>query len=174
LAQLSFWNSSGPLYRIALGDIPWQAVTQATPAEEVGAILRADRRPGMRVLSLFESRTWHLRGVDSIPYHVNEGSPTLLALHRALASRSLCRWMADERVTHIVLDTATPRLTPPYFVKGYSEDDYDRDLYLLNRFLGSSAELRRNVRGTLIFELRPPGDCHDPELDIPGAKPVVP
>jgi hypothetical protein len=59
-------------------------------------------------------------------------------------------------------------------VEGYSADDYERDLFLLNRFLGSSAELRREVRGVLLFELRPQRDCSDPELDIPGTKPAVP
>ena len=163
LALVTSWTASGPLYRIAFGDIPAQAVMNSTAAEEVGAMLRAEPRRPIRALALFESRTWHLRGVDSIPYHVHEGSPTLLAVHRALGARSLCRWLNEARVTHIVANTSTPRVTRPFFVEGYTAQDYARDLELLNHFLGSSAVLLRDVRGTLLFELHPPGQCRDPE-----------
>lgn len=135
----------------------------ATPAEEVGAILRAERKRPTRALVLFESRAWHLRGVDSIPYHVDEGSPTLLAVHRTLGARSLCRWLEEAVVTHIVVNTVTPRTTLSFFVEGYTAEDYGRDLDLLNRFVGSSAMLLRDVRGTLLFEPRPPRRCRDPE-----------
>jgi hypothetical protein len=167
LGQLWFWNGSGSLYRMALGNIPWTSVTQATPVEVVGTRLRALRRPGIKVLCLFESRTWQLRGMDSISYHLNEGSPVLLAVHRALASRGLCRWLSEEGVTHLVVNTRAAE--PPTFVDGYSRSDWSRDLDLLNRFLASSADLRDDVGGTLLFELRPRDECRDPEPGVPAA-----
>jgi hypothetical protein len=161
LGQLWFWNASGALYRMALGDISWASITQATPVEVVGTRLRALRRPGIKVLCLFESRTWHLRGMDSISYHLNEGSPALLAVHRALASRSLCRWLSEKGVTHLVVNARAAK--PPTFVDGYSASDWSHDVDRLNRFLASSAELRDDVGGTLLFELRSRGECRDPE-----------
>lgn len=163
LGQLWLWNGSGPLYRMAFGDISWDSIVQATPAEALGSLLRGLHRPGTKVLCLFEGRTWHFRGIDVISYHLNEGSPALLAVHRALQSRSLCRWLSDEKVTHLVVNTLAPRRSSPTFVDGYSAEDWAHDLDLLNRFLGSSTFLRKNVGGTMLFELGPADACRDPD-----------
>ena len=62
-----------------------------------------------------------------------------------------------------MVNTTMPRINRPFFVEGYTAEDYGRDLDLLNHFLGTSAVLRRDVRGILLFEARPPEQCRDPE-----------
>ena len=65
------------------------------------------------------------------------------------------------------MDTTVPRRVPPYFVEGYSEEDYRHDLDLLNRFLISSALLRKDISGTLLFDLRSASECREPDAGSP-------
>lgn len=168
--QLEVWQRDFRYaYRAAVGDIPWSRVEQVTPAERLGERLRRGRFDRLRVLALFESRTWHLRGVDSIPYHVNQGAPTLLAVHRALAERRLCRWLEEQRVTHVLLNAGTLRSSSPSFVEGYSRQDYESDLLALDAFLGSSAALLAREGDSYLLQLG--GSCREPPLPGPAGAP---
>jgi len=159
--QVDFWNRSGATWRAALGDLPWREIERAEPLEHLGDVLRAEARPDLRVLPLFESRAWHLRGVDSIAYQNNEAAPVLIEIHRALAERRLCRWLAEERVTHVVVTRTPPRGFRPMFVAGYAASDFEDDLRRLAAFLGTSARVRARAGDSALFELLPAAQCRE-------------
>lgn len=159
-AQLETWQRDYRFaWRAALGDLPWPAIAQLTPVERLGELLRGGDATGVRVLCLMESRSWHLRGVDSIPYHVDQGSPALLAFHRARVAGRLCRWLEEQRVTHLVFNARTGA---PVFVPGYSREDYLDDLAALDAFLASSAVELAGEQETWLFRVAPPGQCREP------------
>jgi hypothetical protein len=160
--QIAFWNGSGLSYRVAFGDVPRAEIVLAEPLERIGEVLRADPRPDLRVLPLFESRLWHLRGVDSVPNQVNEASPVLLAVHRALDERRFCRWLAEQRVTHLVFDATSTRTYRPIFVDGYSAADYQDDVRRLGAFLTSSARMQARAAEASLWELLPADQCREP------------
>ena len=155
LGQVGFWNGSGSAYRMALGDIPLNLVRGETPAELIGDLLRAQGRPDLKVLPLFESRAWHLRGVSSIPYHIIDAAPVLLEVHRALRAGELCAWLEGHRITHVLVNDTAARNAWPTFVDGYGQADYEEDLRQLREFLASSTDLRAAIGGVFLYELRP-------------------
>ena len=134
-AQLPVWTALPQRYGTALGRL---SVSDA-PAARVGQRLRAELTSGDRVVLLFEPRAWFFRGLDYVPYHLGDGSPLLVAIHRA-RREGLDALFRDLGATHFVVNTRLGPQTTPYFVPAYSHDSFETDLAVLNEFLGRRTE----------------------------------
>lgn len=146
---------------VALGRVRPERVARLDVAERVGDRLRAELPPGARVLPLFESRAWHLRGVSAPYFHVNQGAPLWAELHDARVRRGLCAWVARERFTHVLVNLPAYRASPPYAAPGYRDADIMADMRAALSLLRGSAELWFEDAGVQVWRLRA-GACAEP------------
>lgn len=150
-----FSPSLGPVLRVALGPVAPSRVERLEPAERLGEVLRRQLPRGARVLSLFESRTWHLRGVDSVFFHVNQGAPSWAELHDARVAGRLCAWMRGRGVTHVLINTAMYQRTPPVAVDGYQDADIIADMRETLRLMRRASTVAFREEGIAVYAIDP-------------------
>jgi hypothetical protein len=148
-----FSPSLGPVLRVALGSIAPSRVERLEPAERLGDALRQGLPRGARVLSLFESRAWHLRGIDTVFFHVNQGAPSWAELHDARVQGRLCAWLRGRGVTHVLVNTTMYQRTPPTAVDGYGDADIVADMRETLRLMRRAATVAFREEGMTVFAL---------------------
>ena len=155
LAWSVFSPSLGPVVRVALGPIAPSRVERLEPAARLGETLRQQLPPGARVLSLFESRAWYLRGFDQVFFHVNQGAPSWAELHDARVRGRLCAWLSDRGVTHVLINSTMYQRTPPTAVGPYQDADIMADMRATLRLLQQSATVAFREQGIVVYALDP-------------------
>ncbi len=146
---------------VALGRVSPARMARLDAAERVGDRLRAELPAGARVLPLFESRAWHLRGVDAPRFHLNEGAPLWCEVHDAVTRGDLCAWLARERFTHVLVNLTGYRSTPPVAVPSYHDAAIMADMAAVQRTLHASGALWFRDEGISVWRLGP-GACATP------------
>lgn len=139
----------------ALGHLSVERFEAQEPALTVGRKLRSLLGPDDRLLLLFEGRAYFFRGLDYIPYHVNEGAPTLQLVHRAIDADDLHRRLVTMGVTHVVINHRSLRTYPTVFVPGYGRADFARDLGVIVELLERHSRLLLSDRGVVVRILEP-------------------
>jgi len=148
-----FSPSLGPVLRVALGPVAPSRVERLEAAERIGDALRQSLPRGARVLSLFESRAWHLRGVDHVFFHVNQGAPSWAELHDARVQGRLCAWLRGRGVTHVLINTTMYQRTPPTAVEAYQDEDIVADMRETLRLMRRAATVAFREEGITVFAL---------------------
>jgi hypothetical protein len=148
---------------VALGRVTPSRMARLDVAERVGDQLRASLPRGARLLPLFESRAWHLRGLRSVYFHVNQGAPVWAELHDARRRRGLCAWLAAEGLTHVLLNLPAYQHTPPTATARYTDADIVADMRAVQMLLQASADALLRDGGVTVWTLRP-GRCVEPPL----------
>jgi hypothetical protein len=156
VAWCVFSPSLGPVVRVALGPIHPARVARLEAAERLGDALRAGLPPRSRVLSLFESRTWHLRGIDSVFFHVNQGAPTWAELHDARVAGRMCAWLLGRGVTHVLINGTQYQRSPPTAVDGYHDADIFDDMRATRALLQRAASVAFREEGIVVYAIDPP------------------
>jgi len=146
-------------YGYALGSLSIEEFQARHPPEAAATALRTLMGPRDRLLLFAESRGFHFRGLDYIPYHINEGSPVLQWIHRQSDLDAMHCALRAQAVTHLLINVENLRQFPPTFLPSYREEDYDRDLGLVQDF--AKTRMRKVfVRDMiLVGALRDPPSC---------------
>jgi hypothetical protein len=153
LAASVFSPSLGPVLRVALGPVAPSRVERLEAAERLGDALRQNLPRGSRVLSLFESRAWHLRGVDHVFFHVNQGAPSWAELHDARVQGRLCAWLRGRGVTHVLINTTMYQRTPPTAVEAYQDEDIVADMRETLRLMRRAATVAFREEGITVHAI---------------------
>lgn len=119
----------------ALGSLSVERFEARHEAFAAAAELRRIMTPRDRVLLFGEGRSYCFRGLDYIPYHINEGPQVLQLLHRQKDPASLHRALRELGVTYLLVNERQLSYFRPVFVPSYREDDFRRDLALLRVFV---------------------------------------
>lgn len=138
---------------VALGSLDPASIALRDHPEQAGAMLRRMLPPGARLLPLFESRSWHLRGVDHVFFHVNEGSPVWAELHDARVDSRLCAWLRGRGVTHVLINQALYQRSPPRAVPGYADEDIVADMRAVGRLLARAGDVVLTVGSTTVWSI---------------------
>ncbi len=159
-AQWPLWNRATLRYGYALGRLPKDDLELSDPAAAVGRYLRATLGPGDRLLLVRESRAFYFRGLDYVPYHINEGSPVLMLVHRARDLSDLDCRLAAMGVTHVLLNRNVG--IPPMEVAGYGSREFQEDLQRIDAFLRERTRPVVDYRGVYVGRLTHAGTCPAP------------
>ena len=156
------WNKSGFWYACALGGQDPASAPQ-DPIFPAGRRLREQLPANTRLLPVFESRSFALRGIDQIPWVPLEAPPALQLIHRAPTAHALRCELARLGVTHVLLNFANLKRYGVQFVEGYTAGDFRLDAAKLQDLLRTYARplgLAGLPSGMVVGELLPaPEDC---------------
>jgi hypothetical protein len=97
--------------------------------------MRSDLAPEARVVLFFEPRSYYFSGIDTVPYHLADGSPLLVALHAAIQADAVPELFASLGATHVLLETRLKPFTTPQFTPEYTSETFAADVRGLERFL---------------------------------------
>jgi len=133
--QLPILTSLPERYAVAAGRLE---------ATEPAAVRMAQRMRGeldgdARVVLFFEPRSYYFAGLDTVPYHLGNGSPLLVQLHEAAEADALPALFASLGATHLLLETRLQPITMPRFTRDYIRETFAADVRALKRFLASHA-----------------------------------
>ena len=147
-------------YGYALGGLSIEEFASREPVEKAAGALRDTMGPRDRLLLFGESRAFFFRGLDYIPYHINEGSQTLQWIHRQSDLDALRCALKTQGVTHVLVNREHLRMFPPVFLASYREEDFGRDLALVQEFLKGYTKSIFSEGGIWVGEVVDTPDCH--------------
>jgi hypothetical protein len=155
LCEWPLWARVGRDYAEALVWSEPQLERVEGPAQQLAARLRRELKGPHLILLLFESRGYLFHGLRYVPYHVQEGSPTLQLVHRSRSPEGLRSRLEALGVTHIVVNFSMRQRFRPVWVDAYGPDDFRSDLDLLASFWRECAQLELIGDGVAAARLLP-------------------
>jgi hypothetical protein len=156
------WKQLGFSYACALGNQDPE-LTRQNPILADGRKLREQLPAHARLLPVFESRSFALRGIDQIPWVPLEAPPALQLVHRAVTAQELRCRLDGLGVTHVLVNLTNLKYFRPMSVDGYNSEDFRRDVLKIQTLVATYAR-PLNVAGLssglIVAELLPaPEDC---------------
>jgi len=146
-------------YGYALGSLSIDEFEARDPAEAAAATLRTLMGPRDRLLLFAESRGFLFRGLDYIPYHINEGSHVLQWIHRQSDLDAMHCALRAQGVTYLLINVEQLREFPPIFLSAYREEDFGRDLALVQAFAKTRMRTVFERDGILVGAILDPPSC---------------
>ena len=153
--QWTQWKHLPWRWGYALGHLSVGSFEAQEPALVAGRQLRSTLGDDSRLLLVYESRGFLFRGLDYVPYHINEGAPTLQLIRRSADVDDLELRLRALGVTHVLVNLENVAKYRTRLVPGYRQADFDRDQQLLIDFLDQETELVLRERHVIVRRVVP-------------------
>ena len=157
--QALFLQELPARYGYALGGLSIEEFESRDPVEAAAHALRGVMGPRDRLLLFGESRAFFFRGLDYVPYHINEGSQVLQWTHRQSDLDALRCALLTQGVTHVLVNVEHLQMFPPVFLASYREEDFGRDLALVQEFMNTHMKPIFSEGGIWVGEVLDTPDC---------------
>ncbi|MBZ5637176.1 MAG: hypothetical protein LAO51_00315 [Acidobacteriia bacterium] len=127
-------------YGYAIGTLSVEEFRNGHPAEAAAVELRKVMGPRDRLLLFAESRGFIFRGLDYIPYHINEGAQVLQWIHRQKNLDELHCALREQGVTYLLINVEHLHGFLPTLVPSYGLEEFEGDLALVQAFAKTRAK----------------------------------
>jgi hypothetical protein len=119
-------------YGYALGSLAVAGFEAQEPSLAVVPALRRLMRPGDRLMLIYENRGFFYRGMD---YVFSSWFEVMQMVHEAESPAAFADQLAALGVTHVLVNTDNVTRYRTWFVEGYGQAEFERDLARLDAFV---------------------------------------
>jgi len=137
-------------YGYALGSLPVAGFEAQEPALAVVPALRRLMGPGDRLMLIYESRGFFYRGMD---YVFSNWFEVMQMVHEAESPAAFADQLAALGVTHVLVNTDNVARYRAWFVEGYGQAEFDRDIARLDAFVAQETTPLFRDRHVLVRRL---------------------